>query len=375
MDKIESNCIYEDLVWGDSSKYTCIITCQAITRPSVKLVKVYGEHQAGKDNNDVKAAKFQRTFIEHLPRDLHILFPSLEIIQVQRCGLSFITRRDLIGLENILELQLSENEIRSLPDNLLTNMRSLKRISLADNKLQFLSSQLLEPIKDNGLTLVDFSNNQSIDAVYDPSKPSSASSIQQLMAIIDSKCQQPSGNTDLYSREKHELTDGHKETFLKGFKKLWASGKLSDFLIVVGSREFRVHKNVLSIISPVFAAMFENDMTEEQTSQMTIPDFSAVAVEEFLKYVYTGHIPNDTNAMELFALSAKYDVKGLKDACEEMIFENCDCTNALEIFALGHLYCSDDMKALAAYEIERSFPSKISLKDLMAHPEILSKIF
>jgi BTB/POZ domain len=70
--------------------------------------------------------------------------------------------------------------------------------------------------------------------------------------------------------------------------------------------------------------MFKSDVKEMTTGKMTITDFSAETVEEFLHYFYTGELPSVTNAMEMFALSSKYDVAGLVEVCKELIMENVD---------------------------------------------------
>jgi BTB/POZ domain len=102
-----------------------------------------------------------------------------------------------------------------------------------------------------------------------------------------------------------------------GFEDLWTSGRFSDFIVSVGAKQFNVHKCILSIQSPVLAAMFESDMKEARSGSMEIVDFSEGAVEEFLRYLYSGKKPIDKNAMKLFALAAKYDVEALRDAVEK----------------------------------------------------------
>lgn len=93
-----------------------------------------------------------------------------------------------------------------------------------------------------------------------------------------------------------------------------------------------------------------------------------------MRFIYTGIIPDDTNAMELFALSSKYDIQALKSYWEKIIIKNIDETNALEIFTLGHLHDSEEMKKLAFKEIKKLFPSKKLPDDLIDDPERLKEI-
>jgi BTB/POZ domain len=85
------------------------------------------------------------------------------------------------------------------------------------------------------------------------------------------------------------------DKFLKDFEGLWNSKRFSDFTIIVGAKEFLVHKTVLGSQSSFFAAMFESDVEEMRTGKMTITDFSAEAVEEFLRHFYTGELPSVAN--------------------------------------------------------------------------------
>lgn len=76
------------------------------------------------------------------------------------------------------------------------------------------------------------------------------------------------------------------------FNQLWKSGKLSDVTLVVGSGcSFRVHKAILSARSPVFEAMFEHDMRENEENSVEITDVAAEVLEKLLGYIYTGKVP------------------------------------------------------------------------------------
>jgi hypothetical protein len=93
-----------------------------------------------------------------------------------------------------------------------------------------------------------------------------------------------------------------------------------------------------------------------------------------LQYLYTGNIPDDTNAMELYALSSKYDISVLRNYWEKIVIKNIDETNSLEIFTLGHLHDSEDMKKLAFKEIKKLFPLKTLPDELIDDPESLKEI-
>ena len=66
----------------------------------------------------------------------------------------------------------------------------------------------------------------------------------------------------------------------------------SDFTLVVGDRQFHVHKAVLAARSAVFNAMFEHEMRERSSNRVEVPDVDPDVMVELLRYVYTGKAPN-----------------------------------------------------------------------------------
>lgn len=340
--------------------YTCVITSAAITKPRTLIKAINGIHLPGRSNKNVEAIKFANTVVKYFPRGLQIIFPGLIVLQISSCGLKEIERSDLVGLEALSTLVIYKNQLTSLPDNLFTGMQNLKRFSFGSNKLETVSSQLLKPLKLSEITLAGLQNNSKIDAFYQRDCSSSVESLEKLMQIIDKSCSKPQLQQSTF-----------QDKFSSGFKDLWSYGRFSDFVVYVGSKEFRVHKNVLSIQSSVFSTMFDHHEVEEnKTNSMVLEGFTVNAVEEFLRYMYCGEVlQEDTNAMELFALAAKYDVLELQQACEDKILLNLCESNALEILVLGNLYSSDDLKEFAFHKIKQMFP-EINLRDeLMNQPE------
>ena len=71
---------------------------------------------------------------------------------------------------------------------------------------------------------------------------------------------------------------------------------------------------------------------------MTIEDFSADAVENFLSFLYTEAILDDGNAIELFKLASKYEIPQLEQISKRIILDNLDESNALNVLFLGNLF-------------------------------------
>lgn len=381
--------------------YSWIVTSAEITEPLVriKLIKLKLEQSEERNPADVVMMGFKDTKVEYFPRGLHGFFPHLNSLHIWNCGLKVISRRDLIGLEKLTNLDLQSNHLTSLPDDLFSNMPELKLVFFNDNKLEFLSSELLKPLVKNNVTCVNFSKNKKIDAFYEPASKESVQSLEHLMSIIDEKCKKPKtsqqGNEiisgGLFNKvkglwgtrrmsvrpsinsERYELVPKFAENVSNGFKDLLKTGQYSDFVIIAGSKKFYVHKMVLGIQSSVFANLFTRDEKGTFANQLTIENFSAYAVEHLIRYLYTGEIEDDDNAIENFAIAATYNVLEMKYIYEEFILRNLNDLNAFDTFLLGHEYKSEEMINQAFFEIRKMFPTGIS-NDLIDDPKRLKEL-
>jgi BTB/POZ domain len=160
----------------------------------------------------------------------------------------------------------------------------------------------------------------------------------------------------------------HMKTSANIFKNLWETGDFSDFVIIAGSKEFKVHKNILGSQSSVFKTIFNTTMKEQQTGKMKITDFSGDAVEGMLIFLYTG-VVQETYAMDIYALASKYDLVQLKAICQCLVIRNINDTNALAILKLGNLYMDDKIKQFAFKRIITMFPSGEIIEEMMNFPD------
>jgi len=142
-------------------------------------------------------------------------------------------------------------------------------------------------------------------------------------------------------------------------------------MILVKNVEFKVHRCILGISSPVFAAMFSHeDVQENKENQMEIIDFSAEAVREFLCFIYTKTAPESAaNAMELYELAAKYEVKSLLTIAEDVILKNINNENAYEVLVLGNLHNNEYLKDDAFKELKNLFTDVKLSENLKDRPD------
>lgn len=318
-----------------------------------------------KSLENIPAIEFIRSSIPLFPLNLRETFPSLTVLSIYGCGLESISRSDLNGLGELVELYLKDNKLVSLPNDLLIGMTKLKWIDLSNNKIEFLNSRVFAKIK-NLLDGLDLLGNTKIDGRYLRSTP--GSSIDSLFNLIDSQC---------LSNQPNLSVQNFTEKFTEGFQSLWLTGRFSDFTIVVANsveqKEFKVHKNVLGTQSEVFAAMFEIDLEERRTSQMTISDFSSAAIDDFLSFLYFGKLRSVENAVEVFVLAAKYNVADLKSIAEEAILFNIEEEICLEVLELANLHGSEVLMNQAFDYIQLAFPDIKFDKTLMHRPEAIKK--
>lgn len=115
-------------------------------------------------------------------------------------------------------------------------------------------------------------------------------------------------------------------------------------------------------------------MAESKESQMTIADFNSSVVEQFVGYLYTGEILDETHAMDLFSLATKYDVPKLKTISERIILNNITETNALKILTFGHLYSSGEIMQKVFETVKQMLPDKILPDNFTDDPSCLKQL-
>ncbi|XP_064459069.1 speckle-type POZ protein-like [Ornithodoros turicata] len=123
---------------------------------------------------------------------------------------------------------------------------------------------------------------------------------------------------------------------------------LADITLTAEDKAFHAHKNILAMRSPVFLAMFKNNMRETRVDQVDMEDLSADALEGLITFIYTDSVPNiDTLAVDLIQAGEKYDLKRLKSMCEHSLASNISVDTAVEVLRLAMRLNADVLKAFA----------------------------
>lgn len=81
--------------------------------------------------------------------------------------------------------------------------------------------------------------------------------------------------------------------------------KFSDVVLCVDSQQFQAHKSILSVRSPVFAAMFSHDTKELQQNLVEISDMTSKVMNALLNFIYTGGVSPEDLTVELLRAADK----------------------------------------------------------------------
>ena len=127
---------------------------------------------------------------------------------------------------------------------------------------------------------------------------------------------------------------------------LLEGGAYSDVTISAGEETFKAHKAILITRSPVFRAMFENDMVEAASNCVEIRHMDPKVIKEMLRYMYTGSAPEvDKMADALLQAANRYDLKQLKAMCERQLTSRLTVENVADTCKLAHHHNATQLKA------------------------------
>lgn len=174
--------------------YMCRVT-EVNTANAVNAIERFNGVHVPRNNKAVTAFEIIGTEINFRLSDLHKQFPNLTHLYMTHCKLKNISKADLVGLRNLVTFCATRNELTSLPNNLFEGMNELTYIDFSGNEnLKYVSSELLRSTNIKNLTHVGFLSTP-INAFYEKNvtrnilDEGTVSSIEELMTIIDEKCQ------------------------------------------------------------------------------------------------------------------------------------------------------------------------------------------
>ena len=113
-----------------------------------------------------------------------------------------------------------------------------------------------------------------------------------------------------------------------------------DVILEVGSGDdqarLKAHRIVLCAASPFFYNALNSDMKEKKEGVIRLEETSKAAMEEVLKYLYTGHVDiNEHNAFDLLEIADFLIVQSLKELSSKFILQNLTSSNCIMAY-----YCA-----------------------------------
>jgi len=162
------------------------------------------------------------------------------------------------------------------------------------------------------------------------------------------------------------------------FTSLLRSGSHTDMVIRCGAETIPCHKAILAARSPVFSAMFQHDMTEARTHEVDIPDLAPVTVNLMLEYIYGGTFRPSSSLEDLLPAADKYELTGLKGACEVSLSRGINLNNCLDLLILADTHSAYKLQKSCLKFIVKNLSkimSSLSWKTkLSSHPNIMAQI-
>lgn len=221
-------------------------------------------------------------------------------------------------------------------------------------KFSLLTSKnvLAEYIDQDKWFLFDSSGSQYLSRMEFSEQHKSISIFLTMQIVADNKLPMLSSE----GRKNLTLT-----TLSQNFLSLYNDTESSDITIFCENREFNVHKVILIHRSPVFQAMFRNDMLEKSSNQVNIKDIDPEAFEVFLRFLYTGQASIEAKqAAGIYEACEKYQLPDLKEMCLIIMQENITVEACVETLLVADKFSLHDLRNKTLSFINKNIPKVIN---------------
>lgn len=358
---------YDDDESG-SDTYACHVFDKLISEEKV-IKKFNGTHEIRRfeekelTNDDVNEFQCQDCYIPRVPYGLSMHFKFLKSLRMNSCQLSEIHSCDLRGMENLINLDLSNNFLVFLPGNLLVHTKKLEEINFSNNSIKFIEPEIFHDF--HNLRVANFKENSDFDIKFDfwsdfktfedfkvAFKEICLTSMEQKLKEENQKIK------ILRNKPVKELIDEINEILL--------DDSTTDFTIKVGENNFKVHKLIFMARSKLFAETIRNN---PKADQMELKEISKETFEEVLSFVYFDNSPADSaNLVEVFSTAGKLEIQGLLELTAKNLMKKIDHENAFDILILSNVYNHDELRMKAFEMIKKMFPGHNLKDDLAKYP-------
>jgi chromosome segregation ATPase len=281
-----------------------------------------------------------------------------------------------------------------LPKGLFKFTPNLEIVSFGNNKIKDINADILKPLKN--LKLFDLLNNASINVKYDSINNEGNVTMAELKNAIkkcdptekfkvEIKLKMETVKKKIFELKKEnaavkeenvkikkeidsvkeenaslkrnfgELETSHNElkTDFKRLKEMKEKQIICDFTVNINGKAFHVNKEILASNSPVLKRLIEEN---PDANQLKLHDLTEKTFEAILNFMHSKNPPNNaTNFIELFAASARLQMKELMDMTAEILMEKVSPDNAPEIIILCKKYDHDHLRKKAFNELKKDY--------------------
>lgn len=125
---------------------------------------------------------------------------------------------------------------------------------------------------------------------------------------------------------------------------MFCKGTHNDAILNVQGKKFRVHKQVLAEVSPVFADLFKKENQKDKRETLEVKDVPLDAMKELLVYIYSGTITSLDNIADLYLAAEKYKIEDLKEKCLKLFPGNLTNATVLSSLKISQIVENDEFK-------------------------------
>ncbi|KAL7013278.1 hypothetical protein ACKWTF_015314 [Chironomus riparius] len=375
-------CNYYEHSWPNypNKFYCCFVASQQIVDD--QELEFIGNHLNCKTSNDVTSIYFLNCNLNKLPKNLSKVFPNLNIIKIQNSKLKTICKNDLSGFKQLKLFHCYNNDIEFVPGNLFEDSKCMEWITIYENnKLKIIEPNLLDKLQN--LKRVDLRGylNHNIEFTVWNSPKSTLDEVKNDLAEKFFALDLPSVKDFIMKQEdplkelkkyltkvkttdanekilklKNEITkDSIQNGLLGDLKRFLQNENVKDFKIIIGSKEFMVHKFLLAARCPTLAETFSKN---PDADSLKLIDITEEMFEKILKFLYTDELPDEAgmNYVQLFGAAGRLQIIELKNFAVEKILENISNLNALELLTMANRYKHDELIQAAFKEVKKKYP-------------------
>ncbi|GFT19007.1 speckle-type POZ protein [Trichonephila clavipes] len=147
------------------------------------------------------------------------------------------------------------------------------------------------------------------------------------------------------TRAENRLDDP-SDGITDALRSMYLEELLCDVELCTPTKTFSAHKNILSARSPVFKAMFTNEMKEKIKESVNITDVDAGTMHRILLYVYTDILEDLCleTASPLYEAADKYQILSLRNKCSAFLMASLSVNNVCNVLILADMHQDNELK-------------------------------